>query len=65
LAAPHRTLLMAFASAGLVGGAILLWSRRTRASGAGVACGPRRTPWLTLAGLVIGAGLLLAGYVYA
>lgn len=67
VAAPHRTLLMAVAAAGLLGGAFLLWRQRrgSKACDAGATCAPRGTPWFTLTGLVIGAGLLLAGFVYA
>ena len=67
IAEPSRTLLLAVAALALAGGAILLWRQQRQAA----ACGPRGicTPpavrMLTLFGLIVGAVLLCAGYLYA
>jgi mercuric ion transport protein len=67
LAAPRRGVLIVIAGACLVGAAALLLRRR----GAAATCEPRggraarRLRVLTLVGLLIGGGLLWAGYAYA
>jgi mercuric ion transport protein len=67
MAAPHRGVLLAVGALCLLGGAILLW-RQQRAAGTcgpnGV-CIPPAIRALTLVGLLIGVGLLWAGYAYA
>jgi mercuric ion transport protein len=67
LAGPHRDLLLVLGGLSLLGGAGLLWrQQRTAATcGADGACTPPAVRALTLAGLLIGAGFLWAGYAYA
>ena len=67
MAAPHRAVLLLIGALCLLGGVVLLWrQQRTAAS-----CGPNGVCMLpavrvlTLVGLVIGVGLLWAGYAYA
>lgn len=67
LAAPHRTVLMIVAVASLLGGAVVLWREQHRAATCGPngVCTPPAVRLMTLIGLVIGVGLLWAGYTYA
>ena len=67
LAAPHRGALLIVGALCLVGGAALLWRQQRAASTCGPngACTPPAVRVLTLVGLLIGAGLLWAGYAYA
>jgi mercuric ion transport protein len=67
LAAPHRDTLLVVGAACLAGGAALLWRQQRTAATCGPngLCTPPATRALTLVGLVIGAGLLWAGYAYA
>lgn len=66
IAAPNRTLLLAFGALALTGGVILLWRQQRQATN----CRPDRvwTPLavrvLTLVGLMVGVALLCAGYLY-
>lgn len=66
IAAPHRGALLIIAALCLAGGTALLWRQQRTA----VTCGPNdacTSPTvcvLTLVGLLIGAGLLWAGYAY-
>lgn len=66
MAAPHRALLLTAAAVCLVGGAVLVWRRRTA-----VVCTPGAISsrpavrGLTIVGLVVGAILLTIGYMYA
>jgi mercuric ion transport protein len=66
LAAPHRGALLAGGALSLAGGAALLWRQQRSAATCGPngACTPPAVRALTLAGLLIGAGLLWAGYAY-
>ena len=63
----HRGLLLVIGALGLIGGAALLWRQPRVAAtcGADGVCTPPSVRILTLIGLVIGAGLLWAGYTYA
>jgi mercuric ion transport protein len=67
MAEPHRGVLLAIGALCLLGGAVLLWRQQRAATTCGPdgACTP---PWVraaTLVGLLIGVGLLWAGYTYA
>ncbi len=67
LAAPHRALFLGLGALGLLAGAVLLWRQHqaaARCAPNGV-CTPPAIRALTLAGLVLGVGLLWAGYTYA
>lgn len=66
LAAPHRTLLLVFAALTLGGGAIILWRQQRHAASCGPngVCTPPAVRFLTLAGLIVGVVLLIAGYLY-
>lgn len=66
IAAPNRTLLLAFGALALAGGAILLWRQQRQAAtcGPGGVCTPRAVRILTLVGLIVGLVLLCAGYLY-
>ncbi len=66
IAAPNRTLLLVTATLALAGGAILLWRQQRRAAAcrANGACTPPAVRILTLLGLILGAILLVAGYLY-
>jgi len=66
-AAPQRGVLLVIGALCLAGGAALLWHQRRAAATCGLsgACTPRVVRILTLVGLLIGAGLLWAGYAYA
>jgi mercuric ion transport protein len=66
MAAPHRTFLLAAATAFLVGAAILLWRQRTVAVCApGAICSRPAIRGATLVGLLVGLVLLYLGYAYA
>ncbi|MDE2516852.1 MAG: mercuric reductase [Rhodospirillales bacterium] len=67
LAAPHRGVLLVIGALCLLGGAALLWRQQRVAARCGPdgACTPPAMRVLVLVGLLIGAGLLWAGYVYA
>ncbi|MDE2468529.1 MAG: mercuric reductase [Bradyrhizobium sp.] len=66
MAAPHRETLQAVGALCLLGGAVLLWRQQRAAAtcGANGVCIPPAVRVLTLVGLLIGAGLLWAGYTY-
>ena len=63
----HRGILLAIGALGLIGGAVLLWRQQRAAATCGPdrVCAPPAVRILTLIGLVIGVGLLWAGYTYA
>ena len=67
VAAPIRSLLLVFAALALAGGAILLWRQHRLAATCGPngVCTPLVVRLLTLAGLIAGVLLLIAGYLYA
>src|SRR5205814_1526315 len=64
LAAPHRGLLLSVGSACLLGGAVFLWRQQLQAARCGPngICAPPAVRLMTLIGLLLGAGLLWAGY---
>lgn len=66
-ALPHRGLLLGIGALCLLGGAVLLWRQQREASTCGPngACTSQGVRALTLAGLLLGAVLLWAGYAYA
>jgi mercuric ion transport protein len=66
LATPNRSLLLVIAALALAGGAILLWRQQRYAATCGPngVCTPPIARFLTLVGLIVGAGLLIAGYLY-
>ena len=66
IAAPNRTLLLAFGALALTGGAILLWRQQRSAATCGPngVCTPPAVRVVTLVGLIVGAVLLFAGYLY-
>jgi len=66
IAASNRGLLLAFSGLSLLGGAILLWFQQRQALTCGPdgVCTPLPARLLTLVGLLVGAGLLAAGYIY-
>ncbi len=66
MAAPHRPILLGIGALCLIGGAGLLWRQQRAAAMCtpGAMCAPRTLRVLILVGLVIGAGLLWAGYRY-
>lgn len=66
VAMPYRTPLLLIGAACLLLGAFLLFrqQRAARRCGPGGACTPRSMRILTLAGLLLGAALLWAGYHY-
>jgi mercuric ion transport protein len=67
MAAPHRTPIMIISAVLLAGGAALLWrqQRVVASRGPDTVCAPPAFRMLTLMGLLMGAGLLWAGYTYA
>jgi mercuric ion transport protein len=66
MAAPHRTFLLAAATACLVGAATLLWQQRKVAVCApGAICSRPAIRGATLVGLLVGLVLLYLGYAYA
>jgi mercuric ion transport protein len=67
IAAPYRSVLLVAGASCLIGGANLLWRQQRRAisCGPGGVCTPPVVRGLTMLGLLIGAGLLWAGYIYA
>ena len=66
VAMPYRTPLLLIGAACLILGAFLLFRQQRAAArcGPGGACTPRWVRLLTLAGLLLGAALLWAGYHY-
>ncbi|MGO8916761.1 MAG: mercuric transporter MerT family protein [Stellaceae bacterium] len=67
LAAPHRALLLGGGALCLAAAGVLLW-RQQRAAvtcAPGTVCAPPAIRVMILIGLLIGAGLLWAGYRYA
>lgn len=66
IAAPYRTLLLAVGALALAGGAVLLWRQQRHAATCGPerACTPPAVRVATLVGLIVGAILLVAGYLY-
>ncbi len=64
--APHRGALLAVGVFCLLGGAVLLWRQQRAAATCGPngVCTPPAVRVLTFVGLLIGAGLLWAGYNY-
>ena len=66
-AEPHRALLLAVRALCLSGGAAFLWRQQRAASRCGPdgVCTPPAVRLLTFVGLLLGAGLLWAGYAYA
>jgi mercuric ion transport protein len=66
-AAPHRTLLLGIGALCFAGGGLLLWRQQRAAAtcAPGTACAPPAMRVAILVGLVIGTGLLWAGYTYA
>lgn len=65
ISAPYRTPLLAFGALALAGGAVLLWrQQRHAACGPKGACTPPAFRVATLVGLIMGAVLLVAGYLY-
>ncbi|MBL8649955.1 mercuric transporter MerT family protein [Sphingopyxis sp. 113P3] len=66
VAMPYRTPLLLIGAACLILGAFLLFRQQRAAArcGPGGACTPRWVRILTLAGLLLGAALLWAGYHY-
>ena len=67
IAAPNRALLMVVAALAFGSGAVLLWRQQRHAATCGPngVCTPPAVRVLTLAGLIIGVVLLIAGYLYA
>ncbi len=67
MAAPHRVPMMIISAVLLTGGAVLLWRQQRVVATCGTDgdCAPPVFRVLTLAGLLIGAGLLWAGSTYA
>lgn len=65
-AAPLRNQLLAMSALALAGGAVLLWrQQRTAAACSSAGCVSLSLRVLTIIGLLLGAGLLWAGYTYA
>lgn len=66
-AAPHRTLLLGLAALLLVGGAAALWRQHRAAQACRVdgVCARPGVRLMTVAGLILGSGLLVLGYLYA
>lgn len=65
LAAPHRSILLVVGDLGLAGGALLFWHQQQAAACVpGTFCSRPVIRNLTLACLVLGAGLLYLGYIY-
>lgn len=66
ISAPYRTPLLAFGALALAGGAVLLWRQQRHAGTCGPkgACTPPAVRVATLVGLIVGAILLVAGYLY-
>ena len=67
MAQPHRGVLLVIGALCLLGGAALLWrqQRAAAACGSDGACTPLWVRAATLVGLLVGVGLLWAGYAYA
>ena len=64
VAAPHRTAILLLGSAALALAAALWWRQRTSVCDPGAWCARPGMRFVTLVGLVIGAMLLVAGYIY-
>ena len=66
VAEPNRDLLLVLAALALGGGAFFLWRQQRHAARCGPngVCTPPAVRVLTLAGLVVGVVLLIAGYIY-
>lgn len=66
VAAPYRNVLLPLAALALAGGAVLLWRQQRHAATCGPngVCTPVAVRVLTLVGLLVGAALLYAGYLY-
>lgn len=67
IAAPHRGLLLGLAALLLFGGAVTLWRQRRAAQTCRVdgVCARPGVGLITVAGLILGSGLLVLGYLYA
>lgn len=67
LAAPHRALLLGVGALCLIAAGVLLWRQQRAAATCvpGTVCARPAIRVLILVGLLIGAGLLWAGYRYA
>ena len=65
-AEPNRNLLLMFAALALGAGSFFLWRQQRYAAtcGANRICTPPAVRVLTLAGLIVGVVLLIAGYLY-
>ena len=65
-AEPNRNLLLMFAALTLSAGAFVLWRQQRHAASCGPdgVCTPPAVRVLTLAGLIVGVVLLIAGYLY-
>lgn len=66
IAAPYRSLLLAVGALTLGGGAVLLWRQQRHAAACGPdgSCTPPAVRVATLVGLIVGAILLIAAYLY-
>ena len=64
VAAPHRRAILIVGGMALAIAAVLWWRQRTNVCEPGAWCAKPGVRILTLIGLVIGAMLLVAGYIY-
>ena len=66
IAAPHRELLLVISEIALFGGAALLWRQQRAATACSSegACVPPILRTVNFVGLLVGSGLLWAGYTY-
>lgn len=64
VAAPHRTVILSFGGVALALAAVLWWRQRTNVCEPGAWCAKPGVRLATLIGLLTGAMLLVAGFVY-
>ena len=64
VAAPHRTALLVIGALAIAAAAVVLWRQRTEVCEPGALCAKPAARITTAIALVVGALLLVAGYIY-